>query len=347
MTTWTPRECMALLHQPLPVRSEEEWNVAMRIRAQAAKATGKFLKAQDAGKLAILETAQRVDPTVTLDGLMERVDVQERLNLIVARDEVLSGTHPCRQWFLEADMAETFWTLDTDDMPIERINLSDMIFFRLWVKVVNPLAAPGHVAQIYFGKRGSLAHIVCYSRSGPNGGMKPMPGQLDFFGCTTVRAAVARHLHTYRSLLDEEAHFMLTRAVRLCVNSYLYSTSSDPDILRQLNPEYDRLREKASRLPKGDSMRKKLETKLRDIPRDEWDVFRLRTLARRESDAQIDAAAADQCSAEGARVVGAHDVREHWRWQACGAGWSDHKLVLVPRHRRGDERKVIAHRMTR
>lgn len=139
-------------------------------------------------------------------------------------------------------------------------------------------------------------------------------------------------------------------ATRIAVNTLLYYTSKDPDILRMLNSEYDTLLKRRERAD-SDAKRESLDRKLASTPKNEALVFGLHLLdlqRRAELDmpnAGPESSGRDPDAPHSGRHVVEHDVRAHWRWQACGEGLKEHRLTLVRPHRRGTVVAPIGYRV--
>lgn len=132
----------------------------------------------------------------------------------------------------------------------------------------------------------------------------------------------------YLKELDEQQVNAL--CPQFCLNFLLYLTSDDPDILRSLNPEYD----KASRRvmeAKDESSRSKRRKKLKRLDQHPHLVVgqHLEIIRRRaeNTDGERDST---YYTSEGMRSrARRHFRRGHWRWQACGPALSKRKLIWV------------------
>jgi hypothetical protein len=135
----------------------------------------------------------------------------------------------------------------------------------------------------------------------------------------------------YIMAVDNESVEDQLFGLRLIVNSLLYYTSSDADVLRRINPMYDRAIRKVARMTgkakgKAKAAAKKLEENEHFVM-----GLKLQRLQRRRSDGE----AASSSSSGGGDERLRHRVRGHWRWQACGKGLIDHKLIWIEDHMRG------------
>jgi hypothetical protein len=115
--------------------------------------------------------------------------------------------------------------------------------------------------------------------------------------------------------------------LKLILNTLLYYTSEDSDILRQLNPNYDKVK-RGIKEAVG-KRKERLEQTLKTIPKDEHYIFgpRLKVLQKRRKDVVL--------SDESPRYTGTgspkrpHNRDGHWRWQRYGKENSKIKLKFI------------------
>lgn len=116
--------------------------------------------------------------------------------------------------------------------------------------------------------------------------------------------------------------------MRVLVNTLLYWKSVDPDILRQINPDYDKTQKRMSRA-RG-KKRDRIKKSLRSVPRHEHSIVgrNLEVLQRRRC-READLSGQTDRSAGGGSPKAWHWTKGHWRWQRCGKGLSERKLIFI------------------
>jgi hypothetical protein len=112
---------------------------------------------------------------------------------------------------------------------------------------------------------------------------------------------------------------------RLFLNLLFYWKSEDPDILKQLNPEWEKLRQKIHRHVGG--KRKRANAQLKKTPKHEHYLVgsHLEILQRRRPVGDGE----DSVSEPTGRHLRRHKRRGHWKWQPCGERNMRRKLIFV------------------
>jgi hypothetical protein len=136
---------------------------------------------------------------------------------------------------------------------------------------------------------------------------------------------------------DESSHDLNVNAVtKIIINTILYYTSNDSDILKQINPDY----EKSLRKLKTQTgvARKRRQERLKSIPKNEYFVLgsTLELFRRRQELDHPDTSPIPSGPKEHrepgeptGRKLPSHVRSGHWRWVACGKGLKDHKLRFI------------------
>jgi hypothetical protein len=126
-----------------------------------------------------------------------------------------------------------------------------------------------------------------------------------------------------------------SKLIQVIINTILYYTSKDPDILKQINPEYEKSFRKLKTLT--GRARQKRQDRLKRIPKNEHYIFgsTLELFRRRRNKDQpemerITTGPTAQTSSEPTGMKrAAHKVTHHWRWQACGSQWKEHRWTYI------------------
>jgi len=125
---------------------------------------------------------------------------------------------------------------------------------------------------------------------------------------------------------------------RLVLNLLLYWKSEDPDILKQLNPEWEKIQAKVQRHVGG--KKERAQAALKKTPRHEHYIVGqyLEVLQRREPEGADDKSE----STPTGRKLRRHKRRGHWKWQPCGEQRSKRKLIFVETYTtRGQGEEIV------
>jgi hypothetical protein len=120
----------------------------------------------------------------------------------------------------------------------------------------------------------------------------------------------------------------MTCVGRLLFNLMLYWKSQDPDILKQLNPEWEKINQRIhdQRNPKK---RERLKKQLRNISKNEYQVIgqKLELIQKRKMSeiSQLEVSSGELTG----RHVAYHSKTGHWKWQPCGEAKKERKLIFV------------------
>jgi hypothetical protein len=127
---------------------------------------------------------------------------------------------------------------------------------------------------------------------------------------------------------DDSSSQVRAMAFRLLINLLLYWRSQDADILRQLNPEYEKTR--ARMLKKTGKKRDKIKKALKSIPQNAYFLLgqKLEVIQKRKEQ-EIYVSDETKESEPTGRHVAYHMRRGHWRWQPCGTAKLERKLIFV------------------
>jgi len=119
---------------------------------------------------------------------------------------------------------------------------------------------------------------------------------------------------------------------RLLLNLLLYWKSTDADVLRQLNPEWEKVNQKAHST-KGKQHQKAVKA-LQRIPKTEYLHLgsRLEILQRRKPEDKL---TEPQEATPTGRHQPQHLRRGHWKWQPCGPQSRERKLIFVETYTAG------------
>lgn len=270
--------------------------------------------------------------------------------------EIQQSKTSTKHWFLEPDLIAAMWNADGADMLATTLYLDVGECLRMFVSP-NPKAddlgigwietaiARGYVDGLPGVTDAFMGYVQAYKHDGKP--IKPMPFTMPMplanNGGWDAAIAAAVQIGGYTDYARETFTTML-RFVKI---AHLYATSEDRASETLRDPTRERWRRKLARL--GGAARRKAE-RTPDGSRQTFDVFVLRDMPppllpshnEEPPETTVPAAAND----DPCRTVGRHEVRGHWRWQACGPKYSQHKLVWIPEHWRGDANKVIGYRMS-
>lgn len=115
--------------------------------------------------------------------------------------------------------------------------------------------------------------------------------------------------------------------MRIVINTLLYWKSVDPDILRQINPDYDKVQQRLRRA-KG-KKREKIKKAIKQIPRhDHLLVGRHLEVLQRRREKEQPLEGGEKKGGKGSPKAW-HWTRGHWRWQRCGKGLRERKLIFI------------------
>jgi len=130
----------------------------------------------------------------------------------------------------------------------------------------------------------------------------------------------------FTGVIDEEG---LRAAVKILFNMLLYWKSVDPDILKQLNPQWEKAQRKVTRHKKGSKKRERAQNGLRAIPRNEhFVVGHQLEVIRKRKEMEVPSSSSEKAGPSNRRVAW-HQTRGHWRWQACGEERKERKLIFI------------------
>lgn len=276
---------------------------------------------------------------------------QTRNSLVIEQD--LRGTRPAR-FFLEPMITEALTTTELMDMKVRDLPglplpmvlyLPDELHAvhiaengrRTWVhsiavtgKNANDLNDPWHrmFMRTRIGQKGSSKDALFglqFALRGPdeslNSLMRNEHVQVSEFMPKELEIGVDNS-----PPLDESAVPM-----RLVLNLLLYWKSDSADVLRRLNPLYEKVQRKAH-AARGSLHRRRM-AELNKLDRQEHYLVgqsvELEIIQRRKRALTTAERETSDQGAEGNRSMPLHMTRGHWRWQACGTGWSKRKLMFI------------------
>jgi hypothetical protein len=151
-----------------------------------------------------------------------------------------------------------------------------------------------------------------------------------------------------------DGNFKLQKLTKVVINMILYMTSNSPDILNQLNPEYEKSLKKL--YTQTGRAKKRRQERLKNIPKNEYFVFgsTLELLQRRLELDHPDTMpipsdpmdSKEPGESTGKKYV-AHVRSGHWKWQVCGPQAKQHKLIFVKPYRtHGPEKETVGYYVT-
>lgn len=248
-------------------------------------------------------------------------------------------------WFLEPEMAGIFMGANSHALPVSKVQLPPGTGIRVFSH--DHVGCYADIVLAFVRKESTgddepwlLLSSNVYDKNGKGRGaacLFPWPSD------GTIGEAY-EYAMSHLSTEDEGARIAIFEALVVGLSAWLFFTSMDPDSITLENPTYEREMRKVSRLT--GMAKKKAKRELGKKPPG-YQVFRLRDLPspqRSISPEPLSSTETDRPeTSSGTRS--AHPVRAHWRWQACGLRWSQHKLILVKQHRRGqDDGTTIGYR---
>lgn len=234
-------------------------------------------------------------------------------------------------WFLEPEMTGAFMQASIEDLPVAKLQIPLDTGLRIFSHdhagcYAEILIAPGGNE----GEEDLLVESTVYEPSGRSRGTAcVIPWRMVGSAGEAYEYAM-KHVRTD----DDASRVVLYEALVVGISAWLYFTSAEPDAVTLEDPDYARAARKVARLT--GAVQKRAQRELGKKPA-AFQVFRLRDLPQAPSGAPLASDVQRGSGDADAQTRAAHTVRAHWRWQACGPQWSQHKLVLVKPHRRGDE----------
>lgn len=116
-------------------------------------------------------------------------------------------------------------------------------------------------------------------------------------------------------------------------NLLMYCKSDNPDIVRQLNPDFHKTKKRKS--GKNKKRKKSAKTSSTNANNHQFIVGQNIEVIQRRKSAFEPKETPDEKSEPTGKHRANHEVRGHWRWQACGPKYSKHKLIFINPYRAG------------
>lgn len=266
-------------------------------------------------------------------------------NLVAYEYETRAETPIWHHWFLEDSLSEALRQAadHVSDMPVNKLDIPNDQGVRLWL-APNSAGWVREILMYMGGETGEMVLILTSICHRPNE-IKPF-GVSCIIPWSELRTVEEAWNYAKRNIRtdDPNAIEFLASSLILGLSTWLYFTSVEPERTILDDGDWARRYRKASKIT-GPGKNKALKDIGKRPP--SFDVFRLKDLPTSPVDTPIDPHPTID-STTGATISitkrASHTVRSHWRWQACGQRWSQHRLVLVRPHRRGDEAKITAYR---
>lgn len=230
----------------------------------------------------------------------------------IERAYAIHADDPLQYWFLEPALVKAFEEVEASRLPIQPI--LDRIGGAL-------ICYPGGSVILRWYDTGLLLLPTPIPFQGGTYMMDWHPPNEEIKGMTVADAIedAMRNTHAFSPVLTGYGR----KAVLMAVNAALYFTSVQPAIETLEDPDFAHARKKGAPLPTRKEKTLKV-FRLIDVHRE--------PVPRKEKSEPVEPTG---------RVMPLHNVRPHWRWQACGPRYSQHRLTWVRAHTRGSGPEVV------